>query len=108
TPLGASLFRVKPGQFRAEDLRNKSFAEFADGYTLKERNAYLVGRDLREARPGDLLFYRQLDQHSPFHSMIFVGRSRLAEAGEDVIVYHTGPVGNGRSAKPGEMRRATV
>jgi uncharacterized protein YfaT (DUF1175 family) len=108
TPLGASLFRVKPGEFRAEDLKNKSFAEFADVYTLKERNAYFVSRDLREARPGDLLFYRQLDQHSPFHSMIFVGRSRLADAGEDVIVYHSGPIGTGRSAKPGEMRRATV
>ncbi|MDP9268752.1 MAG: DUF1175 domain-containing protein [Acidobacteriota bacterium] len=121
TPLGASLFRVKPGAFRAEDLdpglqrdvqrdvrRKASFAEFADVYTLKERNSYFVSRDLREARAGDLLFYRQLEQHSPFHSMVFVGRSRLADAGEDVIVYHTGPIDGLPKKKPGEMRRATV
>ena len=57
------------------------------------------------ARPGDLIFYRQLDQnspydvpgttqyHSPFHSMIFCG--------EDGVVYHTGPIHRGK----GEMRR---
>jgi len=108
TPLGASLFRVQPGAFRASDLSNKSFAEFADVYNLKDRNTFFVSRDVREARAGDLLFYRQLDQHSPFHSMVFIGRSRLADAGEPVVVYHTGPIGEGRAAKPGEMRRATV
>jgi uncharacterized protein YfaT (DUF1175 family) len=104
TPMGASLFRVKPGAFQSDDLDNKSFAEFADVYTLKERNSFFVSRDLRDARSGDLLFYRQLDQHSPFHSMVFVGRSRLADAGEDVVVYHTGPI----DKQKGEMRRATT
>jgi len=108
TPLGASLFRVRPGAFVAADLSNGSFAEFADVYTLKNRNTFFVSRELRDARPGDLLFYRQLDQDSPFHSMVFVGPSRLAAAGEDVVVYHTGPIGHGRGAKPGEMRRPTV
>jgi uncharacterized protein YfaT (DUF1175 family) len=104
TPLGAALFRVRPGSFRAEDLADQTFAEFADVYTLKERNTYFVSRDLREARVGDLLFYRQLDQHSPFHSMVFVGPSRLAGAGEDIVVYHTGPI----DGHKGEMRRATI
>jgi uncharacterized protein len=105
TPLGANLFRVRPGPFLPEDLNNGSFAQFADARTLMERNTYLVGRNLRVARPGDLIFYRQLDQnspydvpgatphHSPFHSMIFCG-----EAG---VVYHTGPIHQGK----GEMRR---
>jgi uncharacterized protein YfaT (DUF1175 family) len=105
TPLGANLFRVRPGPFLAEDLGNGSFAQFADARTLMERNTYLVGRDLRQARPGDLIFYRQLDQnspydvpgatphHSPFHSMIFCGESG--------VVYHTGPIHQGK----GEMRR---
>ena len=85
TPLGANLFRVRPGPFLSEDLGNGSFAQFADARTLMERNTFLVGRDLRLARPGDLIFYRQLDQnspydvpdatqyHSPFHSRIFCG-----------------------------------
>jgi hypothetical protein len=105
TPLGANLFRVRPGPFLPQDLSDGSFAQFADARTLMERNTYLVGRDLRVARPGDLIFYRQLDQnspydvpgatphHSPFHSMIFCG--------ETGVVYHTGPIHQGR----GEMRR---
>ena len=66
TPLGANLFRVRPGPFLPEDLGNGSFAQFADARTLMERNTYLVGRDVRQARPGDLIFYRQLDQNSPY------------------------------------------
>ena len=58
------------------------------------------------ARPGDLLFFRQLEQSSPYHSMIFVGRSRLDKSAveSDILVYHTGP--NGK--QPGEMRRTSV
>ncbi len=110
TPLGANLFRVRPGPFVAEDIHNGSFAQFADARTLMEHNTYLVGRDLRLARPGDLIFYRQLDQdspydvpdttryHSPFHSMIVCGET----AGW--VVYHTGPIHHGK----GEMRRLSM
>ena len=105
TPLGPNLFRIRPGLFQTADLNNGAFAQFADAQTLMQDNTYLVGRDLRLARPGDLIFYRQLDQdspydvpgtpryHSPFHSMIFCG--------ENGVVYHTGPIHHGK----GEMRR---
>ena len=105
TPLAANLYRIRPGAFLPEDLHNGAFAQFADAQTLMQRNTYLIGRDLRLARPGDLIFYRQLDQdspydvpgtphyHSPFHSMIFCG--------EKGVVYHTGPINHGL----GEMRR---
>jgi uncharacterized protein YfaT (DUF1175 family) len=105
TPLKANLFRVRPGPFVSADLDNGSFAQFADAQTLMMRNTYRIGRELRLARPGDLIFYRQLDQdspydvpgaphfHSPFHSMIFCG--------DRGVVYHTGPIGKGK----GEMRR---
>ena len=108
TPLGANLFRVRSGPFLPQDLHNGAFAQFADAQTLLQRNTYLIGRDLRLARPGDLIFYRQLDQqspydvpdvahyHSPFHSMIVCG--------EMGVVYHTGPIRNGK----GEMRRLLV
>jgi hypothetical protein len=109
TPLGAALFRVKPGAFLPADLKNGTFAEFADAKTLKDFNMYFLSRDIHAARPGDILFYRQLEQDSPFHSMIFIGQSPLLnDAGSansgDVVVYHTGPIGNG----PGEMRRLSV
>jgi uncharacterized protein YfaT (DUF1175 family) len=99
TPLGANLFRVKPGPFDSADIANGAFAQFADAKTLVERNAFPVSRDVRQAQPGDLLFYRQFGQSSPWHSMIV---TRIGvEAG---VVYHTGPDHN----SPGEMRRVTI
>lgn len=109
TPLGASLFRIRPGAFLPEDLKNGTFAEFADAKTLKDFNMHFLSRDIRAARPGDLLFYRQLEQDSPFHSMIFIGPSPWLDETDpsksaDVVVYHTGPIGKA----PGEMRRLSV
>jgi uncharacterized protein YfaT (DUF1175 family) len=114
TPLGAALFRVRPAArepavrypaVRHEDARS-SFAEFADAKTLWQLNTFFVSRDVRMARPGDLLFFRQLEQSSPYHSMIFVGRSQFDKSATegDILVYHTGP--NGK--QPGEMRRTSV
>jgi uncharacterized protein YfaT (DUF1175 family) len=106
TPLGGSLFRVRPGTFQPEDINTGAFAEFADAKTLKRLNTYFVSRDIRAARPGDLLFYRQLEQDTPFHSMVFVGKSEWTPefgrgSANEFVVYHTGPVGK----EPGEMRR---
>jgi uncharacterized protein YfaT (DUF1175 family) len=103
TPLGALLFRVRPA---IEEDGRAGFAEFADAKTLWQLNTFFVSRDVRLARPGDILFYRQLVQSSPYHSMIFVGRSRFDHGGrdDDVLVYHTGPTGK----LPGEMRRTTL
>jgi uncharacterized protein len=110
TPLGPNLFRVRPGPFLAEDIQNDSFAQFADARTLMQHNTYLVSRDLRQARPGDLIFYRQLDQdspydvpdathyRSPFHSMIVCGETA------NWVVYHTGPIHHSE----GEMRRLSM
>ena len=96
TPLGAALFRVRPGAFEPSDLNNGAFAQFADAKTLVERNAFLVSRDARQALPGDLLFYRQFGQSSPWHSMIVL---RIGD--QPAVVYHTGP----DHGKPGELRR---
>lgn len=105
TALGAGLFRVRAPS-PAENLKD-SFAEFADAKTLIQFNTFFVTRDARLALPGDLLFYRQLEQNSPYHSMIFVGRSQFlsAEGANDpILVYHTGPTGK----DPGEMRRVQL
>jgi len=83
---GTALFRVTPGAFSAEDLTGGAFAQFADAKTLVERNAYFVSRDVRAAEPGDLLFYRQFGQSSPWHSMIVTRSGAAAE-----VVYDTGP-----------------
>jgi hypothetical protein len=100
TPLGARLFRVAPGPFSAADLSGGAFAEFADAGTLVQRNCHRVGRELRRAAPGDLLFYRQLEQDLPFHVMIYLGPSQFEDGPVNWIVYHTGP--------SGEIRRPSV
>jgi uncharacterized protein YfaT (DUF1175 family) len=99
TPLGVALFRVRPGGFQPDDLSNGSFAQFADARTLVERNAYFVSRDVRAALPGDLLFYRQFGQSSPWHSMIVIRSGAAAE-----VVYDTGP----DRGRPGELRRVLL
>ena len=99
TPLGTALFRVQPGPFEPADISNGAFAQFADAKTLVQRNAYFVSRDVRSALPGDLLFYRQFGQSSPWHSMIVIQSGAGAE-----VVYDTGPDHN----QPGELRRVLL
>lgn len=103
TPLGAHLFRVKEGSFTPADLNDGTFAEFADAKTLIVANAHFLTRDVRLAQPGDLIFFRQFEQSSPFHSMIFIGRSHFGD-GNQWVVYHTGPEGKW----PGEIRRVSL
>ena len=100
TSLGTGLFRVKGGVF---DPRDKTaFAQFADAKSLILWNTHLISRDVAAARPGDILFYRQLD-HNSFHSMIVCGDSG------DWVVYDTGPLGEGQGEKrPGEIRRVRM
>jgi uncharacterized protein YfaT (DUF1175 family) len=104
TLLGAALFRVKPGPMEPPDLSSGAFAEFADAETLMRRNASFVSRDIGRAAAGDLLFFRQLGQHLPFHAMIHIGRSHFEIDAAPQVVYHTGPAGGSR----GEIRRLSV
>jgi uncharacterized protein YfaT (DUF1175 family) len=75
TPLGAALFRVRAGPFRAGDLNDGAFLEFADARTLWRSNTHLVSHEIDRARPGDLLFYRQDSTRTEYHSMIYLGGS---------------------------------
>ena len=106
TPLVASLFRVKPGPFHAADLAAASgaFAEFADAESLRRFNTWRVSDRMEDARPGDLLFFRQLDQRLPFHVMIYLGPGQHEPAAGPFVVYHTGPI----HGEAGEIRRPSV
>jgi uncharacterized protein YfaT (DUF1175 family) len=95
TPFKAGLFQIGPGEY----------AEFADAKTLRSLNTHNIGRDLRRAETGDLLFYRQLEQNMPYHVMIFLGESVIdADTTGPWLVYHTGP----SREDPGEIRRPTL
>lgn len=98
TPLSTGLFRTRAGPYLPADPTDGAFAQFADARSLWQYNTFFVSRDIHAARPGDLLFFRQLEQNSPYHSMILTG------SGPAWAVYHTGPIGAG----PGEMRRVAL
>jgi uncharacterized protein YfaT (DUF1175 family) len=91
-PLGEKIFRTDFGSFHESDLRNGRFSEFADGRSLKNFNSTFVGRDRREAQPGDLLFfYQPWVQKFPYHVMVLLGSPHIAPNGaQDWVVYHTG------------------
>ena len=108
TPLGAALFRVKPGPYGEDDPRDGTFLQFADAQTLWRYNTHFVSRDIARANPGDLLFYRRGVESPVFHGMIYVGPSAVRPDGKRYLVYHTGPIGEGPKAQAGEVRRLTV
>jgi uncharacterized protein YfaT (DUF1175 family) len=105
TQLRANLFRLRPGPFAPEDLNDGGFGQFADAENLLLYNAIRIGKDIGQAQPGDLLFYRQENQGMPFHAMLYMGESMIEpQDGIEYVLYHTGPDGD----SPGEMRRRTV
>jgi uncharacterized protein len=93
TPLGANLFRIRPGEYSAADIGNGAFAQFADAKTLLRFNTHLVSRNLEQAEPGDILWFHQLSQQLPFHTMIFLGPSKIDQTPGPYVVYHTGQNG---------------
>ena len=101
-PLGSSLFRVKPGPYDHSDAERGAFAEFADSATLLHYNSFFISRNIRAARPGDLLFFHQPGARQPYHSMLFIGPSSFQPRGLDWIVYHTGDL-NGRRGRIREV-----
>lgn len=70
--LGAKLFLDNDGRF----------THFADAYNLLRSNMVYIGKDLRLARPGDIVFFHH-PSPSTFHSMILTGEG---------LIYHTGPL----------------
>ena len=69
---------------KSYNLENSPFGE--------NFNTVFIGRDRRQAQPGDLLFfYQPWVQKFPYHVMIFLGQPRIAPDGaDDWVVYHTG------------------
>ena len=87
--------------FRVSAFPGEPRAEFADAMTIIRWNTRLVSRHLGDARPGDLLYFRQPGQRQPDHLMILVGASPFDASAHDFVVYHTGP----DDEDPGEIRK---
>jgi len=78
--------------------------QFADAEHLMRHNTRKASSDATRAAPGDLLFYRQLVDSEPWHTMIHLGRSAFDQSPGPFVVYHTGPL-RGRA---GEVRRPAL
>lgn len=104
TPLGARLFRITEVDPAGLPPSAADFGEFADAKTILRWNTHFVGRDLRDAETGDLLFFRQFNQRLPFHVMIYLPQSYLEPEQGPSTVYHTGP----DARNPGEVRRPAI
>lgn len=105
-PLGEKLFRTDFGSYKETDPAEGKFSEFADARTLKNFNTRFISRDRQLAQSGDLIFFHQpWVQKFPYHVMVFLGESRLAEAGaRDWVVYHTGA----SAADPGTVKKVEL
>lgn len=94
--------------FRVSADPRAPLAEFADARTLVRLNARSIGRDVRGARPGDLLYFLQPEQRAPDHLMVFVGRSAFEREGDDWVVYHTGALRTIDGTGEGEVRKVRL
>jgi uncharacterized protein YfaT (DUF1175 family) len=79
---------------------------FAKGALLRRLACLPMGREVVEARPGDLVFFARGGAHAqPDHAMAFV---RPDTDGQPVLLYHTGPEGSGATRSEGEVRRVRL
>ncbi len=81
--IGRSVFRVEPGAYRADDVKEGRLVGWASAVYLMRYSSVLLGRSPDKARRGDLLFFvRPLAKGSAYHSMVYLGGG--------MVVYHTG------------------
>jgi len=84
--LGERVFRARPGAYRSGDDIEKDFSAAASARVLWEHNTVFLGKELQDARPGDLLFFRNPERHSsPMHSMILLDGRLVYHNGEDEV-----------------------
>ncbi len=93
TPTGPRLFVTAP----------QHYAQFADAQTLYRFNVFPVARTLTQARRGDLLFFRQVNATSQYHTMIVLDTSQITRDAFRFVVYDTGPEGSAG----GQIKRLT-
>jgi uncharacterized protein YfaT (DUF1175 family) len=82
------------GPWRSAFPTPEGWKPFARGAFLRTQSCVFMGKELGEARPGDLIFFARGGANpQPDHAMAFV-RSDLD--GQPMLLYHTGP----ESARP--------
>ena len=109
TPLGADLFRVRPGRFEPGDSHQRRASRSSP--TRRRCAAQHSLRDPRprsRAQPGDLLFYRHDATHA-FHSMIYLGDSQFEQTPSAISCITPVPMRRpGRDPSPDGRRTAAL
>ena len=94
------------GPWRTAFPTEDGWQPFAKGALLRRLACVSLGREVLEAKPGDLLFFARGGAHGqPDHAMAFV---RPDGDGQPVLLYHTGPEGSGATRSEGEIRRVRL
>jgi uncharacterized protein YfaT (DUF1175 family) len=94
--LGQRVFRTNSNPFVLNDTlaSDSVFCAFVEAKYLKDHNLVFIGKDLREALPGDVIFYlNDVSPKWPYHSMIYLGNEKIGKLDQkdDWVIYHTGP-----------------
>ena len=106
SPVAGDPHASLAGPWRRAFPTPEGWRPFAKGTYLRELACVKLGRDLAEARPGDLIFFARGGARSqPDHAMAFV---RSDEGGQPVLMYHTGPETTGGTKAEGEVRRVRL
>ncbi len=106
SPVAADPSPVLAGPWRSAFPTPEGWQPFAKGAFLRSYACVSLGRDLADAKPGDLLFFaRGGARPEPDHAMAFV---RPDGDGQPMLLYHTGPEGSGLLRKDGELRRVRL
>ena len=106
SPVAVDPSPALAGPWRSAFPTPEGWKPFAKGAFLRAYACVLVGRDLSEAQPGDLIFFARGGTHpEPDHAMAFV---RPDADGQPMLLYHTGPEGTGLTRKDGEIRRVRL
>ena len=102
--VGDLPFRARSGPFTPSVPIETQFTAAPSARTLWQHNTDFIGRDVHEARAGDLFFYRPGPNR--MHTMIALGPSAGADHRTVAtrVVYHTGTTADG----PGRVRLVTI
>jgi hypothetical protein len=85
-----------------ENIHNKnSYSNFASARYLIEYNMKYLGKNMINAKTGDVLaYFHPNDVEYPYHLMIYIEQNK-----QKYVIYHTGPISN---ENPGELRLTKI
>jgi uncharacterized protein len=105
-PVASDPSPLLAGPWRRAFPTPEGWNPFAKGAFLRDYACVKLGRDMVDARPGDVIFFARGGARSqPDHAMALV---RPGDHGQPMLLYHTGPETTGGTKSEGEVRRVSL